>query len=565
MIGKRSGRYLVYGLCIFAALLSTSCATSRGATLGKVISTQAGTGPAANPPSSPTVQPVPSPLVAKKGLEIVSSPDSAEVWIDGVFRGLSPYIVDNIGPGWHRVSLRKQGYYEAAGWVDFETDYQLYQATLTPITGFLQISVTPPDSIVTVGGQKVEQGIQQLPVGTYVVTARSFGYVEGNQSVTVTEQATSTVSLTLASAPFAISSVTLPKENVNPANPGLLGSLDCNFTVTGPGSGEMKVTDASSAEVFMETLSDFTTWDQSFSWNLRDASGRILPDGDYTMTIIGRGKSSDASVSAQVHFRVDSTLKIAPRSLWSGSAGLLYAPVAEVLPPGDFQLSLLGAGIAASNPSVFQAPMQIGARVGLGHTMELDAAAGFIASSVSTPFTASAAGRWNFASPHGEYGTGAALQAKLSFQYNPALTGGNILLTDTFANFTGISIELPLQFALGPVSLMLSLGATGSLWYPYRSDASGAPISGGVTWLYIRTGALLDLGSFSTGISLSTRTQPLPGGVGFLGSPVPFQLGAEVHWLIPGSRLFISAIIAGEYENSANYYFMGGAGLGFLY
>ena len=159
---KRRCRHILFALCALAALVSMSCATSRGTTFQKVISTQSGSGTSGNPPSSPSEQPVPSPLVAKRGLEIISTPDNAEVWIDGTFHGLSPYIADNIGTGWHRVTLRKQGYYEASGWVDFESDYQLYQATLNQVMGYLQLSISPVDSIVSVGGHIVGPGLQQL-------------------------------------------------------------------------------------------------------------------------------------------------------------------------------------------------------------------------------------------------------------------------------------------------------------------------------------------------------------------------------------------------------------------
>ena len=86
-----------------------------------------------------------------------------------------------------------------------------------------------------------------------------------------------------------------------------------------------------------------------------------------------------------------------------------------------------------------------------------------------------------------------------------------------------------------------------------------------MAWLYLRAGIMLDTGSITAGISASTRTEPLPNGVSFLGTPVPFELGGEIHWLIPGTRLVLSAIVAGEADNPTSFYFMGGGGLGFLY
>jgi hypothetical protein len=76
---------------------------------------------------------------------------------------------------------------------------------------------------------------------------------------------------------------------------------------------------------------------------------------------------------------------------------------------------------------------------------------------------------------------------------------------------------------------------------------------------------MVDLGSVMFGVSASTRTEPLPGGISLLSSPIPFEAGAEIHWLLPGTRILLSAVAAGEYQDSRNYYFMGGAGLGFLY
>jgi hypothetical protein len=266
------------------------------------------------------------------------------------------------------------------------------------------------------------------------------------------------------------------------------------------------------------------------------------------------GESSEQETTLSV----DRTLKIAPRSVWDGSSGLLYSPVAEVLPANEFQASALGA--AYSEGALLQAPFSLGIRLGIGSRLEIDASGAIIPSSAAVPFALGAAIRWNFLSPTGEYGLEAAVEGKASFQYDSSPTGGNVLLTDTFTNFTGLDVAVPLQLVSGPVSILGSLGVIGSLWTPYGSTTPSL-----VSWLYLRGGLLADIGSVTTGLSATVRTQPLQGGFPALGSSFPFQLGAEVHWLVPGSHVFVSGIVASEFDNISSYYFMGGGGLGFLY
>ena len=559
----RALRIVLFSLCAASVLLMFSCATSKGATLGKVVSTQ-GAASSSKSSGNPPQEPTQNPPGTTKGLQVLTDPANAEVWIDGDFKGLSPFVFEDISVGWHRIILRKEGYYESSGWVEFTGDLLLYQISLTEIIGFLQISATPADVTVTVDGQEIPAGTQQVRAGTHQVTVKSFGYTPYTASVVINEKAVTALSVALQPAPFDVSDFSIPKTAVNPANPGLIGSIEASFSVTGPGKGEIHVTDATGADVYTRALPDFTTWEQSFTWDVHTATGLALPDGVYTIAIVASGPGSEAPVNRQSSITVDSTLKIAPRSVWSGSSGLLYAPVSEVLPQGDFQIDVLGAGI--SQFSQIQAPVEMGMRFGLAPGMELDASAGLIATSTVLPVTASVAARWNLLTPRGGTGTGAAIQAKITAQFVATQDTTAPLMTDTFANFSGISVEIPLQLTLGAVSGLLSFGVTGSLWYPYLFQSDGTtPVFGPVAWMYLRAGILLDLGSVTAGISASTRTQQLPGGVAFLSLPIPFEAGAEIHWLVPGTRLMVTGIFAGEYQDSNNYYFMGGGGLGFLY
>lgn len=552
---------LLAALCAGAILLA-GCATSRGGALGTVSSARSSAA-ASTSGSNPPQEPAQNPPGTTRGLQVLTDPSSAEVWIDGSYKGLSPYVMEDVTVGWHRVVLRKDGYYESSGWVEFKGDPVLYQVTLSQIVGFLQVTATPPDVLVTVDGTQVGVGTQQVPVGTHEVTVKSFGYTPYTTQVTIAEKAVTNLTVTLQPAPFDVTDFSLPKKAVNPWNPGLIGSLEIHFSVTGPGTGTLRVSDGSGAVLYERTLPAFTTWDQAFTWDVRTAEGTPLGDGQYSISVEAAGPDAGAPVTRDAQFTVDSSLRVVPRSLWSGSSGLLYAPVAEVLPEGDFQVGLLGAGIA--NLADIQVPLQVGARFSPVTGMEIDASAGLVGTSNFLPVFASVAARWPLLAPRGGVGTSAAVQVKLAGQLITTQTGVVVDPTDTFANFTGLSVELPLQLTVGAFSALLSAGVTGSLWYPYLQDSSGAPVFGPVAWLYFRAGLLLDLGSVTAGISASTRTQQLPGGYAFLAWPIPFQAGAEIHWLIPGTRILASAIFAGEYRDGNYYYFMGGAGLGFLY
>jgi hypothetical protein len=542
-------------LCCLAAGILASCATSKGSTLRTVIAAEKGNG-GREQPAKPPDHPPPE---ATRGLQVVTDPDSAEVWIDGAFMGLSPYAAETIEQGWHRLNIRKQGYYELTAWVEFKGTAMVYQASLEQITGFLQVSVTPEGGRITVNGDELPAGIVELPVGNYDLRVRLFGYADYQSSVTVADKSVSAVSVELQPAPFSVTSFGVTKAAVNPDSPGLLGIFEGTISVTGPGSGELRIMDATGKEVYRRALPEFSTWDQGFTWDGRDTAGAPLPDGTYAVSLLAQGPGNDAAQTRDLSVKVDRTLKVAARSMWSGSSGLLYAPVSEVLPPGDFQISVLGAGVYDPLSGDFQAPVQFGARVGLPGGLEIDASAGVIATSVSTPFMANVAVRWSLLSPHGAYGTGYAIQVKLAGQLLPTADSVEPLMTDTFSNFTGISVEIPFQLQLGQLGFLLSAGAIGSLWYPFL------PYQGPMAWLYLRGGVMLETGSLTAGISASTRTQPLPNGYALLGSPVPFALGAEIHWLIPGTRLVLWGILAGEADDEANNYFMGGGGLGFLY
>lgn len=143
--------------------------------------------------------------------------------------------------------------------------------------------------------------------------------------------------------------------------------------------------------------------------------------------------------------------------------------------------------------------------------------------------------------------------------------------TDTLANSSGLSLGLPTALHWGSLSFLFSPELILS---PYRVsyDPEETLERGLYGWFYCRTGLLLDLPPFSLGASLTLRTLPFNEGFGL---DLPFQTALEAHWLVlkpnrrrpagsPGTRIFLSLYVAGEFEAADSYYLLGGAGWGVL-
>jgi hypothetical protein len=552
MRGKRIRYVPSISAVVILTLCAVACATSSGETLSREIAIESA-GTVSRAESSPSHEPTASP--ATRGLQIVSDPDGAEVYINNDFKGTTPLVIETLDKGSYRLVLHKDGYYDVAEWIDFPGSYMLVRLSLQRMLGFMLLSVNPGNATVNVGGTDYVPGLIQLPTGVYAIVVRAFGYEPYKAMITILPQIVVNLDVALVPAVFSISRLYEPKRVQNPENPGALGRLEMSFDVTGPGAGEVTVSDSGYNVVFHETLRDFKTWHQSFAWDLRGSSGAALPDGEYHLMLAGVGAGGGAADSREFDFTIDRSVRSAIRSSWSGSSGLLYAPVSETLPEGSSQFSFLCA--AYGDGSVFRVPFQLSARFGIG-AFEVDGEAGLILSPSAAPFSLGLSGRWGIVPPSLPFGAGVAAEARVALQFNPAV---GFLTTDTFTNFSGVSLGVPLQLSLGPLSLLAEPEIIASLWHP--NDAAIPPALGFDSWLYLRAGILLDFGSVTGGISASVRTLSLPDGIFFYG--LPLQAALEIHWLIPGTHAIVSANCIGVFDSISEYYFMVGGGLSLIY
>jgi hypothetical protein len=491
------------------------------------------------------------------GLRIKSTPSGAHVYLDNRYMGITPLTIEDIDPGHYTITIKKYGYYSESVWIRYSGDYESFYFDLEEITGFLKVETYPPDAEISYDSVWVPANrMHELAVGTRTIRVRAFGYEEASFQVRINERQVTELSVNLERAGFDISVLRSNRTSFNPRNAGLLGSARISFRVSTYGRGRVVILDGQDQTVFSVDLGRFDTWQQSFEWDGRDAGGAPLPDGGYTVRVEGEGEETGERDSAELGLLIDSSIVLRFRSLWSGSAGLLYAPSPDILPGGSLQFSslVLVHASGSGTETIVRAPMNLGLRAGIGprNRFELDASVGGIIGyspeTVSLPWFASAAFKASLLRPTGTFDLSGAAQIKFTYQNSH---------TDTLANFRGLSVGLPGGVHLGPVSLLFSP----EMILSWEAVGTDPPPPAAYGWFYGRFGLLVDLSSFSFGTSISLRSLRFDQG---LGIDLPFQSAVEAHWLIPGTQLFLSASVAGDFRAADDFYLFGGVGLGLL-
>lgn len=491
---------------------------------------------------------------AAEGLAIESDPDGASVYLNNRYVGETPLLLEDLGAGRYQLRLERDGYYPHDAWIDYAGGHMVFRTDLRQITGFLQVEVQPPQAAVVVGERSFPAGsVQELAVGLYTARVRLFGFEDYAAQVRVEEKSLTRLAVALVPAALRLEDLRSGRRQFNPRNPGLLGRARIRFRVSSYGSGRAAVLDAEDHEVWQKPLPRFTSWEQALDWDGRASSGSPLADGDYTLMVEASPEEGGEALQARIPLRIDSSLKLSYRLLWNGASGLLYVPSPEVLPRGGVQTSTLLASHAqaAADGYSFRTPWDLGVRLGLGtpRGLELDLHTGVILGyGEVVPWFASAAAKF----PLSRGAVQTAALAKLGYQS---------VRTDSFANFTGLTLGLPASASLGVVSFFIAPELTVSLWEVSYAEPEDWPSASLTAWAYAKGGIALDLDPWTLGFSVAARTLPFGRGFGF---DLPVQGGVEVHWMIPGTQLFLTAAVTGEARGVGSYYFSGGAGLGLL-
>ncbi len=536
---------------LLTLLVIVGCATSRGGLYEDTVEVEKRqTESQGGPPKEPR-----PPEPEKSGLEIVSHPRGAAVYLDGRYEGDAPLLLEGLAEGRYRLTVQEEGYYPHTGWVDYGGGYLEYRADLQPITGMLLVDVSPSGAVVEVDGRALPSGsVHELAVGAYTARVRLFGYEDHTAVFEIAERSLTRAAVRLAAAPFRLEHLFASHTAFNPGNPGKLGQVKVRFQVSTFGTGQARVRDAEGREVWRRPLGRFTSREQELSWDGRAASGAPLPDGPYTLVVEGSPEGTGGPDSAGIPLLIDSSRRLSYRLLWSGGAGLLYVPSPEVLPRGSSQFSTLlvsHMGASAGGPT-FRTPWDLGLRLGMGedNDLELDLHGGVILGyGEVVPWYISAAFKRPLFRP------GGALESALLIKL-----GHQTVRTDSFASFSGLTVGLSASVAMGSLRLFVSPELTLTFWDVSYTDP-GWPPPAFTAWGYAKGGVALDMDPWTVGVSASVRSLPFDRGFGLA---LPVQGGLELHWMIPDTQLILTAALTGEARGVGSYYFSGGVGLGLL-
>lgn len=279
------------------------------------------------------------------GLVIESKPPAAKVFIDGIERGLTPLLLDGIGPGVYALRVTKDWYDDWTARITVPARGRLEAyIDLSPAMGTITVNIKE-DGREFSGGERiflngVETGAREFdaPEGWRTVKVSAFGREAGQKSVFVVRGEKINLDFELKRAAFTLSGLRVSRSVLKPAGIGAQGILAVDFTVSAAGAGRFVVLNEKEQEVFSAPLGEFEQAEQRYVWDGRDGNGEIPADGVYMVRIEAEGDEGLTLSSVPLAVRIDSTLDEGPLSLGSGLPGLFFVPVSGARSGGTFQV-----------------------------------------------------------------------------------------------------------------------------------------------------------------------------------------------------------------------------------
>ena len=512
-----------------------------------------------------------------RGLSIRSNPQDARVFIDGIERGTTPLMLENISPGEYSVRLVKDGYKErrfsvmliAGTYLELTLvleearGHVLLQLQADP--GFQYFPLNP---VLSIDGR--ESNILSsstlstslvLPIGWRSIRVRAFGWEEETFDIFIEEDSVQNIVVNMRPAFFRISNVSLNRRRFNPANAGSLGTTELSFNVSGPGQGSLVIQNSSGIIVFENVFDNFDSWAQSVQWNGRNSFGEVLPDGPYLLTLNLRSNPWDDSPPITENYvleaHIDSANIIQPLNISSGKSGLLYVPFPDILPSQALQIdaSLLFGHPPLSGEPWRSLPFSGAFRFSLFELLELSAALNALPL-IDQGLRLGIAGtaKWTIFNPSesgkqlGNMPLGLALGASISWVDGMSLT--------PFGMGSGIEIFLPVSIEVNNFSFHLAPAFLLTSREGFLSNAE--------SHLIASAGIKMNWNIFSAGLSMRTEFNLSAINSSDDSFKPSLMSGLEFKYFPLPSNLVFTAMTGIWLRDSATGIF-GGIGLGMIY
>ncbi len=320
-----------------------------------------------------------------------------EVYLDGIYEGLTPLTLDDVRPGIRLLALKKDGFWASQYTIEIKPgETKDIYAELVRASGFLSVHDAPENAEILVDEKIVSGTLIELGEGIHSVTIRAFGYTERREDVRIVRKEETTLSLILDPAPFSIRDFKLQRSAFNPENPESIGTASVSFTVSAPGKITLRILDSAQREVRLIDSKPFDTWKQALKWDGRDSAGTALPDGEYSLELAAvkagstgsepAGTGTASEIVYQTTVRLDRTIAYPWAAPVHGIGS--HGPVASgtLMPKGT--LIVLADTVFASNvfnPALsalagvsdwLEAGVRVGIRAGEGNESGVTVAGG---------------------------------------------------------------------------------------------------------------------------------------------------------------------------------------------
>jgi hypothetical protein len=327
------------------------------------------------------------------------------------------------------------------------------------------------------------------------------------------------------------------RKRFNPNSTGNFGAIEYRFEANAPGYGTFTVLDKNEEVVYKRRLDDFTSWNQSVTWDGRGQDGQTLPEGSYSILILGYSHNDEElPVTGHLSFNtdIDYSISIFPLSLSAGLSGLTLAALPHVLPSGSFQLE--GSVIYGNFYS--NVPFDLGFRISPFKNFEVSTAVNINPHETNPGWGITGALKYNILSGTGEIPL--ALAAGATFAY--ASECGESPLTPG----QGIGLHIPISAEMEKFSIAISPGV---FWHGFDTPAPLLLLGAGFFYRHDWFNAGL---SFRSDINFEDFDK------------TKYLAGAEIRFY-PSPSIFVITLKGGVWAQEPDVGGYGGAGIGFIY